>query len=74
MGSCPRPFGNLAGSVAGVLEEPGRVRPIASMALDMVFAVYMPPQAPGPGHACCSKSSNISSLVRDGSSGLLKVL
>ena len=25
--------------------------PIASMAVAMVFAVYMPPQAPGPGQA-----------------------
>lgn len=51
----------LAGEVAGVDEEPGRVNPMDSMALAMVFAVYMPPQAPAPGQACCSMSVRISS-------------
>ena len=41
----------LAGSVAGVDELYGSDIPIASMAVAMVFAVYMPPHAPGPGQA-----------------------
>mmetsp|Transcript_15904 Transcript_15904/g.41237 ORF Transcript_15904/g.41237 Transcript_15904/m.41237 type:complete len:264 (+) Transcript_15904:302-1093(+) len=38
------------GSSAGMEEEYGNVMPIASMAEAMVLAVYMPPQAPAPGH------------------------
>lgn len=53
----------LAGDSAGVDDEPGRVRPIDSRALDMVFAVYIPPQAPAPGQACLSISEIISSFV-----------
>ena len=41
----------LAVPVAGMDELKGRLMPIASMALAMVLAVYMPPQAPGPGQA-----------------------
>jgi len=55
----------FAGDVAGVEEEPGRESPIDSIAVAMVLAVYMPPQAPAPGHACCSMSSIISSLFLD---------
>ena len=51
------------GDVAGVEDDPGRVKPIDSIAVAKVLAVYMPPQAPAPGHACCSMSVRISSLV-----------
>jgi hypothetical protein len=47
----------LAGDSAGFDDDPGRQRPMASMAVLMVFAVYIPPQAPAPGQACCSRSS-----------------
>ena len=53
----------LVGEAAGADEEPGRLRPIDSMAVAMVFAVYIPPQAPAPGHAWRSISSMISSFV-----------
>lgn len=53
----------FAGEVAGVDDDPGKVRPMDSIAVAMVFAVYMPPHAPAPGQACCSISSIISSLV-----------
>ena len=39
---------------AGLEEEKGRLIPKASMAAAIVFAVYMPPQAPAPGQACCT--------------------
>lgn len=67
----------LAGDSAGVDDEPGRVRPIDSMAVAIVLAVYIPPHAPTPGQACCSMSVRISSLVFDvspPSSGCLSVL
>lgn len=38
----------FAGDVAGVEEEPGSENPMLSMAVDMVLAVYIPPQAPAP--------------------------
>jgi hypothetical protein len=57
----------FAGDSAGFEEDPGRHNPMASMAVDMVFAVYIPPQAPAPGHACCSKSSYKVLLVTHGS-------
>ena len=41
----------LAGSSAGVHDEYGRLKPIASMAVAIVFAVYIPPHAPAPGMA-----------------------
>src|SRR3546814_19325070 len=37
-----------------IVDEYGRLMPIASNAELMVFAVYMPPQEPGPGMACSS--------------------
>ena len=37
--------------VAGFDELYGRDIPIASIADDIVFAVYIPPHAPAPGHA-----------------------
>src|SRR5258706_12876836 len=36
---------------AGLEEEYGKLIPKASIALDIVLAVYIPPQAPAPGHA-----------------------
>jgi hypothetical protein len=53
----------LAGSSAGVDEEPGRASPRVSMATAIVFAVYMPPQAPGPGHARATMSCRSSSVM-----------
>ena len=35
---------------AGFEELNGKDKPIASIADAIVFAVYIPPQAPGPGH------------------------
>ncbi len=61
----------LAGDSAGVDEEPGRVRPIASMAVDMVLAVNMPLHAPAPGQACRSRSSITSLGLRPFSPGHL---
>lgn len=36
---------------AGAEDDPGSDIPIASIADAIVFAVYMPPHAPAPGHA-----------------------
>mmetsp|Transcript_27655 Transcript_27655/g.110745 ORF Transcript_27655/g.110745 Transcript_27655/m.110745 type:complete len:383 (-) Transcript_27655:695-1843(-) len=48
---------------AGDDDEYGSAMPSASIAEAMVFAVYMPPHAPRPGHACrtivCRSSSEI---------------
>ena len=41
----------FSGPTAGVEDEYGRLIPSASIALAMVFAVYIPPHAPAPGHA-----------------------
>ena len=41
-------YQTLRGSSAGVEEEYGRLMPRASIAVAMVLAVYIPPQAPGP--------------------------
>jgi hypothetical protein len=48
----------LASLMAACAELFGRLNPSASIAVAMVFAVYMPPHDPGPGHACCSRSAN----------------
>ena len=40
----------FAGEMAACAELFGRLMPSASMALAMVFAVYMPPHEPGPGN------------------------
>ena len=40
----------FSASSAGVHELYGRLRPMHSIALLMVLAVYMPPHAPAPGH------------------------
>jgi hypothetical protein len=54
----------LAGDSAGFDDDPGRQRPMASIAVLIVLAVYIPPQAPAPGQACCSRSSITSLGVR----------
>ena len=48
-------------SSAAMVEEYGRLMPIASMADDIVFAVNIPPQAPAPGQARRSTSSRSAS-------------
>ena len=49
--------------IAGGAAEPGRDMPIASAAEAMVFAVYMPPQAPSPGHTARSIASTSASVI-----------
>ena len=39
---------------AGLDEEFGKLMPSASIADAIVLAVYIPPHAPAPGHACCT--------------------
>ena len=51
------------GSTAGIEQLPGRLIPMASMADAMVLAVYMPPQAPGPGQAVHSMPCLSSSVI-----------
>ena len=51
-------------STAGGAAEPGRDMPIASATDAMVFAVYMPPQAPSPGQIARSIRSTSSRLMR----------
>jgi len=41
----------LTALAAWAVAQPGRLIPIASIALAMVLAVYMPPQEPAPGMA-----------------------
>ena len=50
--ACParRHSSSLAGSSAGIEPLYGRLMPNASIADAIVLAVYMPPQAPAPGH------------------------
>ena len=43
--------------------ELGRLMPMASIALAMVLAVYMPPQEPSPGIECSSMSWSCASLI-----------
>jgi hypothetical protein len=54
---------SLAGSSAGMPLSPAGERPMNSRTVDIVFAVYCPPQAPGPGHATCSMSYSSSSVI-----------
>ena len=49
-----RAASSLAGSSAGIPLKPAGDRPRNSSTVDIVLAVYWPPQAPGPGHATCS--------------------
>src|SRR5699024_12418009 len=57
----------FSSEVAGFEAFPGKLIPIASIAEAIVFAVYIPPQEPGPGHAqrstLWSCSSEISPLL-----------
>ncbi len=53
----------LCSETASWAELFARLIPSASMAEAIVFAVYMPPQAPGPGMAVCSTSSKSASLI-----------
>ena len=48
---------------AGLDEDPGRVMPITSIAVAMVFAVYIPPQAPPPGQALRMISDRVLSSI-----------
>ena len=50
--------------MAGGAALPGRDIPSASAALAIVFAVYMPPQAPSPGQMARSMMSTSSRLIR----------
>ena len=50
--------------MAGGAAEPGSDMPSASAALAIVFAVYMPPQAPSPGQIARSIASRSSRLIR----------
>ena len=49
--------------VAGMLEEYGRDIPSASSDELIVFAVYIPPQPPGPGQAWRTTSKRCSSVI-----------
>src|SRR5690625_2552436 len=49
--------------VAGLDELPGKLIPIASIAEDIVLAVYIPPHEPGPGQAAHSIRVNSSSSI-----------
>ena len=50
-------------STAGGAAEPGRDMPSASAAEAIVFAVYMPPQAPSPGQMARSIASTSSRVI-----------
>ena len=50
----------FSASMADIVDEPGRLIPMASMAEDMVLAVNIPPQAPAPGQAVFSISMSSS--------------
>jgi len=53
----------FSGEIAVFEEDPGRVIPMASIAVAMVLAVYIPPQAPGPGQACRMISKRVGSSI-----------
>ena len=50
----------FSGSSAAMVELPGRLRPMASMAELIVLAVNMPPQLPAPGQAFFSTAVSCS--------------
>ena len=52
----------FSSSSAAMVDEPGRLMPIASIALLMVLAVYIPPHEPLPAHARRSISRKSASL------------
>ena len=58
-----RAASSLAGSSAGMPLRPAGERPMNSMTVDIVLAVYWPPQAPGPGQATFSISYSSSSVI-----------
>ena len=76
----------ISSSSAAMVEEPGTAMPSASIAEDMVLAVYMPPQEPAPGQewhstffsrassilpaACWPTASKIETMVRSSPSSL----
>ena len=47
----------FSSSSAAIVEDFGKLKPIASIAEDMVFAVNIPPQEPAPGQAFRSTAS-----------------
>jgi hypothetical protein len=51
-------------SSAAIVDVPGRLMPIASIAADIVLAVYMPPHDPAPGQARRSISSSSPASIR----------
>jgi hypothetical protein len=53
----------FAGDTAACAELFGRLMPIASIALAIVFAVYIPPHDPGPGIAHDSMASSSASSI-----------
>ena len=58
-----RAASSLSGSSAGIAFSPAGERPRNSSAVDIVFAVNWPPQAPAPGHAAFSASYSSSSVI-----------
>ena len=55
--------GCFEGSICGMELKPTGERPITSMTMDIVFAVYWPPHAPAPGHATASSSASSASEI-----------
>src|SRR5207245_3931499 len=47
----------------GIELKPTGERPITSINIDIVFAVYWPPHAPAPGHATASSSARSASEI-----------
>ena len=54
----------FSASSAAIVEECGRLMPIASKADDIVFAVNIPPHEPAPGHARRSTSRSSPASMR----------
>ena len=59
-----RAASRLAGSVAGIELTPSGDRPMASITMAIVLAVYCPPHAPAPGQAARSSSSRSPRSIR----------
>ena len=58
------PTSSLRESVAGMLAVPMGDRPMNSITVAMVLAVYWPPQAPAPGQATSSTCLSSASVMR----------
>ena len=58
-----RAASSLAGSSAGIPFSPPGDRPMNSITVLIVLAVYWPPHAPAPGHATFSISYSSSSVI-----------